>query len=58
MNLRNVLTSLVVMTAIVIGLMLLFGDPIHVATVIKVVLIAAAASALVQWFNNRKTIRG
>ena len=58
MSLRNILTSLLVITAIVIGLMLVLGDPIHVATVVKIVLIAALASAAVQWFKNRKTIRG
>ena len=58
MNWRNFLTSFFVMTAIIIGLTLLFGQPVEPRTVIRTVLIAAIASALVQWFNNRKMIRG
>jgi hypothetical protein len=57
-NWRNFLTSFFVMTAIIIGLTLLFGQPVGLFTVIRTVLIAAIASALVQWFNNRKMIRG
>ena len=55
---RNVLTSLLVIMATVIGVLLLSGNPIHLATVVKVVLIAAMASAIVQWFNVRKAARG
>ncbi len=47
------------MTAVLlVGLTLLFGQPVELRTVIRTVLIAAIASALVQWFNNRKMIRG
>jgi hypothetical protein len=58
MNWRNLLTSFFVMTAIILTLTLLFGQPVEPRTVIRTVLIAAIASALVQWFNNRKMIRG
>jgi hypothetical protein len=56
--LRDFLFSFVVMVAIVIGLTLLFGQPVHLMTVVRTVLIAAIASALVRWYKNRKAVRG
>jgi hypothetical protein len=52
------LFSFAVMAAIVIGLTLLFGQPVRPVTVARTVLIAAIASALLRWFNDRKALRG
>jgi hypothetical protein len=55
---RQLLTSFAVMTAIILTLTLLAGQPVHLVTVIRTVLIAAIASGLAQWIRNRKALRG
>jgi hypothetical protein len=55
---RQLLTSFAVITAIILLLTLLAGQPVHVVTVVRTVLIAAIGSSLAQWIRNRKAVRG
>ncbi len=55
---RQLLTSFAFITVSILLLTLLAGEPVHVVTVVRTVLIAAIGSSLAQWIRNRKAVRG